>query len=394
MRVAIVHYWLLKRAGGERVLEALCELFPQADLFTLIATDKMRRHFAPHRVTTSFLQHIPGSLRFHRQMLPLCPLALEQLDLRAYDLVISSESGPAKGVITSTDTLHICYCHSPMRYIWDMYHDYTDGNEMRCLTKLVFKMVSHYIRMWDLATAARVDHFVASSENGAARIRKHYRREAEVIHVPVDLAAGYLADRTDEYYLVVGRLVDYKRTDLAVQACRRLGRRLHVVGLGPQYNQLKELSGPHVKLFGELTDADRNEQYARCRALLFPGEEDIGIVPIEAEAFGRPVIAFGRGGARETVVALDPDNGIPPERATGIFFKEQSVEALMEAILAFEATEHRFSPPFIRAHARQFGKDHFVSKMGHFVVEKLESFRESRPHWRVQAPTPATGSKG
>ncbi len=393
LRVAIVHYWLLKRAGGERVLEALCELFPQADLFTLIASEEMVSHFAPHRVTTSFLQHIPGSHRFHRHMLPLCPLALEQLDLRGYDLLISSESGPAKGVITSTDTLHICYCHSPMRYIWDMYHNYTQGKEMSRFTKLAFKMVAHYIRMWDLASAARVDHFVASSKNGAARIRKHYRREAEVIHVPVDVSAGYLADSTDEYYLVVGRLVDYKRADLAVQACRRLGRKLHVVGSGPQYNHLKELAGANVKLLGELTDAEKNEQYAHCRALLFPGEEDIGIVPIEAEAFGRPVIAFGKGGVRETVIALNPDNAVPPERATGVFFMEQSVEALVDAIVTFEEAEPRFSAGFIQSYSRQFDKGHFLRKLGHFVAEKLEGFCGSRPQWQVQAPTPTGGSK-
>jgi hypothetical protein len=194
LRVAIVHYWLLGYAGGERVISALLELFPHADLFALVADERVAARFAPHRVTTSFLQRVPGSHRYHRHMLPLCPYALEQFDLTGYDLVISSESGPAKGVMTSAGTLHVCYCHSPMRYIWDMYHAYTNGKHVKGLTRVVFKAVAHYMRMWDLASAARVDYFLANSNHTAARIRKHYRRDAFVIHPPVDVAPGYLAD--------------------------------------------------------------------------------------------------------------------------------------------------------------------------------------------------------
>ncbi|MGD0226682.1 MAG: glycosyltransferase [Terriglobia bacterium] len=393
LRVAIVHYWLLAYAGGERVISALLDLFPQADLFTLVADEKVAARFAPHRVTTSFLQRVPGSHRYHRHMLPLCPYALEQFDLTGYDLVISSESGPAKGVITPTDTLHVCYCHSPMRYIWDMYHDYTKGKDMNGLTRSVFKAVAHYVRLWDLASAARVDYFAASSKNGAARIRKHYRREAFVIHPPVDVRAGYVADNTEDYYLVVSRLVDYKRTDLAVEACARLGRPLRVVGVGPQYRGLKELAGPTVKFLGEVAEAEKNEQYAHCRALLFPGEEDIGMVPVEAQAFGRPVIAFGQGGARETVVGACQDEGVPPERATGILFDEQTVDSLVEAIRAFEAFEPQFSPRFIRAHAEQFDKQHFLEKMNRFVGERLEEHRALNGV-RVRSSSLVTGQAG
>ncbi len=384
-RVAIVHYWLLGYGGGERVISALLELFPQADLFALVANEEMCARFAPHRVTTSFLQHVPGSHRYHRHMLPLCPIALEQFDLRGYDLVISSESGPAKGVITSPGTVHISYCHSPMRYIWDMYHEYTNGEDMKGLTRFIFKAVAHYMRMWDLASAFRVDHFIANSKNTAARIQKHYRRDALVIHPPVDVTPGYVADSVGDYYLSVSRLVDYKRMDLAVEACSRLKRPLHVVGIGSQYRRLKELAGPTVEFLGELTEAQKNEQYAHCRALLFPGEEDFGMVPVEAHSFGRPVIAYGRGGALETVVGFYPGEAASPENYTGVFFPEQSVESLMDAILAFEAVQGRFSPALMRANAERFDTAHFQRAMAAFISEKLAEFKGFSPGVELQA---------
>jgi glycosyltransferase involved in cell wall biosynthesis len=377
LRVAIVHYWLLHYAGGERVVSALLELFPQADLFTLGANEETRARFATHRVTTTFLQRVPGSHRYHQYLLPLCPFALEQFDLRGYDLVISSESGPAKGVITAPGTLHISYCHSPMRYIWDMYHEYANGEDMKGLTRFVFKAVAHYLRMWDLASAFRVDHFIANSNNTSARIWKHYRRDAAVIHPPVDVASGYVAESLGDYYLVVSRLADYKRTDLAVHACTRLRRSLRVVGIGPQYRRLKKLAGPTVEFLGELTDAQKNQQYAHCRALLFPGEEDFGIVPVEAQSFGRPVIAYARGGALETVVGLYPGDAASPENYTGVFFRAQSVESLTEAILAFEAVEGRFSPSLMRANAERFATAHFRRAMTVFISDRLAEFRES-----------------
>jgi len=389
LRVAIVHYWLLGYGGGERVISALLEVFPQADLFALVANEEMCARFAQHRVTTSFLQHVPGSHRYHRHMLPLCPIALEQFDLRGYDLVVSSESGPAKGVITSSGTVHISYCHSPMRYIWDMYHEYTNGEDMKGLTRFIFKPVAHYMRMWDLASAFRVDHFIANSSNTAARIRKHYRRDALVIHPPVDVTSGYVADNVGDYYLAVSRLVDYKRMDLVVEACNRLQRPLHVVGIGSQYRRLKEVAGPTVKFLGELTDAQKNEQYAHCRALLFPGEEDFGMVPVEAHSFGRPVIAYGRGGALETVVAYYPREAVSAENYTGVFFPEQSVGSLTEAILAFEAVEGRFSPALIRANAERFDTAHFRRAMAGCISGRLAEFRDSSPGVELQTVSEA-----
>lgn len=373
-RIAIVHYWLLNYAGGERVVSSMLELFPHADLFALVANEQTTARFAPHRVTTSFLQRVPGSHRFHRHMLPLYPVALEQFDLRGYDLVISSESGPAKGVITSAQTLHINYCHSPMRYIWDLYHEYTNGKDMNGLTRPIFMGVAHYMRMWDLASASRVDRFVANSNNVAARIRKHYRRYASVIYPPVDVISGYLADTTGDYYLMVGRLVDYKRADLAVEACSQLQRPLRIVGAGPQYRRLKEMAGASVAFLGELTDEQLHEQYAQCRALLFPGEEDFGMVPVEAHSFGRPVIAYGRGGALETIQGPFAGEGVIGGSSNGIFFGEQTTDSLANAILAFEASEQLFSATGIANSAARFSADRFKQEMTDFVATQIEEF--------------------
>jgi len=377
LRVAIVHYWLVAYAGAEREISALLEVFPQADLFALVADENIATRFAPHRVTTSFLQHVPGSRRFYRHLLPLNPFALEQFDLGNYDLVISIESGPAKGVITSARTCHINYCNSPMRYLWDMYHEYVNGKEMRGFTRWVFKVMAHYLRMWDFASAARVDYFIANSNYIARRIRKFYRRDSAVIYPPVDVPAGYVADRTEDYYLTVGRLVDYKRVDLAVEACNRLRRRLRVVGMGPQYRRLKKLAGPTIEFLGNLNESDKNEQYAHCRALLFPGEEDFGIVPVEAHSFGRPVIAYGRGGALETVQGpFVGEEGIDSV-CDGIFFAEQTPDTVVDALRAFEASEQVFSPAAIARATLRFSKDRFKEEIADFVAAHIEEFRSS-----------------
>jgi glycosyltransferase involved in cell wall biosynthesis len=376
-RVAIVHYWFVAYRGGERVVEALAQMFPQADLFSLVADPEALPHsLRRHRLSTSFLQKLPGSHRWHRRFLPLYPLALEQFDLSGYDLVISSESGPAKGVITPAGTCHICYCHSPMRYLWDFYHRYKNGATLGSWSRPFFTVATHYLRMWDAASAQRVDYFAANSQNVASRIRKHYRRDAAVIYPPVNIDAGYVAERTDDYYLAVGQLVDYKRMDLAILACNRLGRRLRVVGEGEQYARLKKLAGSSVTFCGSLSEAELQSQYAHCRALLFPGEEDFGMVPVEALSFGRPVIAFDRGGARETVKGIYPGSACAPELASGIFFSEQSVESLATAIRAFEQAEHRLSPFFIKQQAERFGPTRFREGFASFLEEKWRDFHD------------------
>ncbi len=377
-RIAIVHYWFVNRRGGERVVESIADMFPSADIFSLVVDHaRLSPTLRGRSIKTSFLQKIPGNRRWHRQMLPLYPFALEQFDLRGYELVISSESGPAKGVLTNSRTCHICYCHSPMRYLWDFYHGYREGTSIGKISRPVFSIAAHYLRMWDTASAQRVDHFVANSQNVAARIRKQYRRDSTVIYPPVKVQAGYLADRIEDYYLVAGQLVDYKRVDLAIAACNRLGQRLHIVGEGEQFKRLRRLAGPTIHFFGALSDADLHEQYAHCRALLFPGEEDFGIVPVEALSFGRPVIAFGRGGATETVKGVYPDAPAPVETSCGILFREQTPDSLIDAIRTFDAVEYRFTPLFIKQQAERFGETHFKENFARFLSEKLGELQDS-----------------
>lgn len=374
LRVAIVHYWFIGCAGGERVVEALAELFPQADLFTLVANPStMAPVLRSRKLHTSFLQQVPGAVRFHRHFLFLQPLALEQFDLSGYDLVISSESGPAKGVITSSKTCHICYCHSPMRYIWDMYPEHRRG--MGALVGGIFALAAHYVRLWDYASAARVDYFVANSRFIATRIRKCYGRESTVIHPPVTAEAASIGEKGGDYYLAVGRLVGYKRFDLAIAACSRMGRKLRVIGEGPELKKLRRIAGPSVSFLGRVSDEELRKNLSGCRALLFPGEEDFGIVPVEAQSFGRPVIAYASGGVLETVRGAFL--GEPaPENPTGVFFRQQSQEAMEAAIAEFESMEGCFDAQRIREHSLQFDEAIFRRRMKEFVLFALEDFRE------------------
>jgi glycosyltransferase involved in cell wall biosynthesis len=376
LRVAIVHYWFVGRAGGERVVEALAELFPQADLFSLVAN---RATLAPvlqnRKLHLSFLQNIPGATRFHRQFLLLQPIALEQFDLSEYDLVISSESGPAKGIITSPKTCHICYCHSPMRYIWDMYPHYK--RTMPPLMGTIFSLVAHYMRLWDFASAGRVDYFVANSRFVASRIHKCYRRKSMVIYPPVETSAGSVQHPVGDYYLAVGRLVDYKRFDLAVSVCTKLGRRLRVIGGGPEYKALRKMAGPTVQFLGITSDDELRRNLASCRGLLFPGEEDFGIVPVEAHSFGRPVIAYASGGVLETVCGLFPGE-ILSRQSTGVFFTEQTAWHLTDAILRFEVLESDFDPKTIREHSLQFDRMRFKTQFSEFVQGALRHFQDYR----------------
>ena len=376
LRIAIVHYWFVSHRGGERVVEAIGDMFPQADLFSLVVNSEwLPETLRCRQITTSFLQSLPGSTHWHRKLLPLYPLALEQFDLSGYDLVLSSESGPAKGVLTSAGTCHVCYCHSPMRYLWDFYHQYKDRSTVAFWSRPFFTCVSHYMRLWDAASANRVDYFVANSRNVAARIRKHYRRDATVIYPPVNVGAGYLAKEIEDYYLVVGQLVDYKRIDLAIIACNQLRRRLRIVGDGEQFARLRKLAGPTIQFCGALSDDALHEQYAHCRALVFPGEEDFGIVPVEAQSFGRPVIAYGRGGVTETVTNCSDGSDLLPENSTGVLFAQQSWESLAAAIQKFEAAELRFRPMFIKQQADRFAPHYFRQNLGKYLSDKWKEFR-------------------
>lgn len=368
-RVALVHYWLVTMRGGERVLEALCDLYPDADIYTHVydpasVSEKIRRH----RVHTSFIDRLPFSRRHYSAYLPLMPFALEQLDLSGYDLVISSESGPAKGVIVGENAVHLCYCHTPMRYLWNMYHEYrrTAGR----LQRLVMPLVMPALRQWDAATAQRVDGFVANSRTVARRIAKYYRRDAVVINPPVRTEAFSVVPETGDYYLLLGQLVPYKRADLAVEAFNRLGRRLVVIGDGPDLKRLRAMAGGNVEILGPRPFAELKGWLERCRALVFPGEEDFGIVPVEAMAAGRPVIAYGRGGAAETV----------RHGETGLLFDEQTADALVDAVRSFEANADSFDRQAIRAWAEHFSEDRFKREMKAFIDAALEAHAGAGTH--------------
>jgi glycosyltransferase involved in cell wall biosynthesis len=356
-RVAIVHHWYLHRRGGERVFDAIAGMFPEADLFFLVCNhDALPASLRSRRITCSFLQRVPFAQTRHRYLMPLYPAAVEALDLSDYDLVISSDSGPVKGVLTRPDALHICYCHSPMRYAWDMYHRYLREPGRGIVARALFAISAHYVRQWDLAASSRVDYFVANSLHVAKRIEKFYRRDAKVIYPPVELPATAPSNRRGDYYLFVGQLVDYKRADLAIRACNALRRKLLVVGDGEQARRLKALAGPTIEFAGKLSDTELCEAYAGCRALLFPGEEDFGMVPLEAHSYGKPVIAYGRGGALETVVDVGTNPGAP---ATGVFFAQPTEASLINAIQRFESIEHDLRPEDARRRAALFSADRF-----------------------------------
>jgi glycosyltransferase involved in cell wall biosynthesis len=351
-KVAIVHYWLLSMRGGEKVLEALCELYPDAHIYTHVYDPAaLPPSLTSRSIRTTFIQKLPLARRLYQKYLPLMPLALEELDLSGYDLVISCESGPAKGVITRPDALHICYCHTPMRYLWDQYYLYR--RNAGWLTRLLMPLLVHRLRIWDVTSAARVDHFIANSTAVQARIRKFYRRDSVCIAPPCDVDAFAPDAQRGDYYLYVGQLVAYKRVDLAIQAANRLGRPLLIIGEGEERARLEQIAGPTVRFLGKAPFALLKEHYARCRALIFPGEEDFGIVPVEAMASGRPVIAYQRGGALDTVV----------DGVTGVYFPEQSVESLAAAIGQYERAEAQFDAARIVRHARGFDKQVFLQRM-------------------------------
>jgi glycosyltransferase involved in cell wall biosynthesis len=338
--------------GGEKVIEALCEMYPQADIFTHVyVPDAVSNRIRQHRIIPTFINALPRATRMYKTYLPLMPLALEQLDLRGYDLVISSESGPSKGIIPPADAVHVCYCHTPMRYIWNMYHDYRDSAGL--LTRWMMPPLAHYLRAWDVSSAARVDSFVANSTTVAKRIRRFYGAESAVIHPPVDTSSFSVAPSSElaDYYLMAGELVSYKRPDLAVRAFNEMKLKLVVIGGGEMLDEVRSLAGPTVTVLGSQPFDVLRQHYARCRALIFPGEEDFGMVPVEAMASGRPVVAFGRGGATETVV----------DGLSGTFFAEQSVEAISSAVKRLAGLD--LDPVKIAAHAEQFGREQFFQKM-------------------------------
>jgi glycosyltransferase involved in cell wall biosynthesis len=367
VRVALIHDWLTGMRGGERCLEVFCELFPEADLFTLLhVPGSVSPVIERHRIITSFVQRLPRAASRYRYYLPLFPRAVEAFDLRGYDFVLSSSHCVAKGARPAPGVPHVSYCFTPMRYVWDLYDDYF-GRRAGLLTRTLMPPVAARLRRWDRRSSARVDRFVAISRHVAERIERYYGRPAEVIHPPVDVQRFQLTEGGEgEFYLVVSALVPYKRIDLAVQAANRLGRRLLVVGTGPEERRLRALAGPHVEFPGRLSDPEVAELYRRCRGVLFPGREDFGIVPLEAMAAGRPVVAFAGGGVLETVVP--PGGSDPP---TGLLFDAQTVDALVDAMRRLETGAIAFDPKTLRARAEEFDRPRFRDRIASFLTAFL-----------------------
>ncbi len=369
-RVALVHYWLVQMRGGEKVLEALLRMYPHADIYThVLDREKLSPLLQSANIYTTFINKLPFAKKLYQKYLPLMPFALEQIDLTSYDLIISSESGPAKGVLTRADATHICYCHSPMRYLWDFYPQYLQSASWA--VRLVMRACFYRLRQWDVLSALRVDHFVANSHTVAQRIQKHWRRKSNVVHPPVSTENFPMStQKRQHFYLCVGQLVDYKRVDIAIEACIQLKKQLIIVGDGHmrlRYEKIvhEQEAGKYVQFLGRCDDEKICELYSTCAALLFPGEEDFGIVPLEAMSTGAPVLAYGKGGATETVL----------DTITGLFFYEQTTESLCQTIQKFEDTRINFVPERIHAHAQNFSEERFISQM-QMEIETVQKHNE------------------
>jgi glycosyltransferase involved in cell wall biosynthesis len=380
VRVAVVHDYFTQHGGAENVAGELYNLVPQADMFATVALDKYVPASIPReKLQTSWMQNLPRIADLYRLYFPLYPLGVESLDLSDYDLVISSSSGYGKGVRTRSNALHVCYCHTPMRWIW-RYQDYVSREKLAVSKRILLPMALKGLKAWDIDAARQPDQYVANSRVVAQRIRDCYGREAIVIPPPIDASRFVLQDRQDDYYLVLARLVSYKRIDLAVSACNLLGRRLFVIGGGPDGDKLRALAGPTVTILGHVSDAEAAQYASQCRALLFPGEEDFGMAPLELAAAGRPTIAYRAGGALETIV----------EGTTGIFFDEQDVSSLVEAIVRFETMS--WDANILRAQALRFDVSQFRRKFYDLLeslgfpvgAEPLESGKRTAAFRRVR----------
>ncbi|MBI1937983.1 MAG: glycosyltransferase [Ignavibacteriales bacterium] len=360
MKIALVHDWLTSMRGGEKVLEVLCELYPGAALFTLLHNKgNLSPTIERMKIETSFIDKLPMKENHYRNYLPLFPGAIESLDFSGYDLIISSSHCVAKGAKPQKDALHICYCHTPMRYVWEMYDEYFGKGKAGILTRTAMSIAAPYLRNWDVKSSSRVNYFIANSHNVARRINEYYSRTSDVIHPPVDMDSFQLYEKDDGYYLIVSALVPYKRVDLAIELFNRSGKKLIIVGSGPENEKLRSLASSNIKFLGWADNKELQSLYGGCKALIFPGIEDFGIVPLEAMACGKPVIAYGKGGALETVV----------EGLTGTFFYEQNIESLSEAVKKFETA--KFDGAAIREHAKKFDRAVFKESMRKYIEVKI-----------------------
>lgn len=361
MKVALVHYWLVTMRGGEKVLESLCKMFPQADIYTNVYNpDAVSDIIKSHKVYTTKVNKYPFAKKLYQKYMPFMPKALMDLDLTGYDLIISSESGPAKGVCPAPDAFHICYCHTPMRYLWDMYHEYF--RKSNPIVKFFMKKMIPSLRLWDVTSSNLVDCFVANSHYVAARIKRYYQRDAKIIYPPCAIEK-YLDNprNPQDFYIFFGQLVGYKRADLAIEACIKSGRKIVVIGDGKSKKAAEYCKSGLVTFTGRVSDQAIADYLSKAKALLFPGIEDFGIIPVEANAAGCPVIAYKKGGALDSV----------KENVTGLFFEEQTVDSLIECIDKFEKNEANFSDRNAYAkHVKQFSEAEFIKGINSILQEK------------------------
>ena len=361
MKVAIVHYWLVTMRGGEKVLEELCKMYPQADIYTNVYNpDKISDEIKKHKIYTTRVNRFPMAKRFYQKYMPFMPNALMDLDLTSYDLIISSESGPAKGVCPAPNAYHVCYCHTPMRYLWDMYHEYF--RKSNPIVKFFMKKMIPGLRQWDVMSSNLVDHFVANSHYVAARIQRYYNRKATVVYPPCDIE-NYLENprSPEDFYLFFGQLVGYKRADLAIEACIKSGRKLVVIGDGKSKDAKRLEKTGLVKFTGRVSDKEVADYLSKAKALLFPGIEDFGIIPVEANAAGCPVLAYKDGGAMDSI----------QENVTGLFFEEQTAESLIACMDSFEKIENQFADRKVfEKHVKQFSLEEFQNKMKKVLENK------------------------
>ncbi len=375
MKVALVHDWLNGMRGGEKCLEVFCEIFPEADLYTLIyLPDQISTTIRSMKVHPSWINRLPAIKNYYRYCLPLFPKTIERFDLAGYDLVLSSSHCVAKGVF-SKGALHIAYIHSPMRYIWDAYDLYF-GPSSAGLARAGMTLWRKSLQRWDIRSSDRVHFFVTGSHNIASKILRLYGREATVIHGPVDMERFHIGGDSDSYYLAVSALVPYKRIDVVVEAFNQLELPLKIAGSGPLRRALEKRAQPNIEFLGWVDDTTLTNLYASCQALVFPGEEDFGIIPLEAQASGRPVIAYAMGGALETVVPLNgPTDTTRGAGATGIFFHEPTSAGLIGAVQRYQKKKHLFDPTAIRHHASAFSREKFKNQIRDYVETRLREWQ-------------------
>ncbi|UCE74465.1 MAG: glycosyltransferase [Methanomassiliicoccales archaeon] len=372
MKVALVHDWLTGMRGGERCLEVFCELFPNADLFTLFhVKGSVSPTVEGMNIATSFLQNFPFLKEKYRFYLPLYPSAIESLNVKEYNLIVSISHSVAKGIVPGSDSLHISYVLTPMRYVWDMYHEYFGNRYVSRLTRTGIALLTNYLRSWDVAANNRIDHFICISDHVAKRVKRYYQREGEILHPPVDVGKCHISNKTDDFYLIVSAFAPYKKLDIAIHAFNQLKKRVVIIGKGQEEKRLKSIANSNIEFLGWQPDEVVAEHYSKCKALIFPGEEDFGITPLEAMASGRPVIAYGKGGVLETVVPLQLGNTGKQNFPTGVFFYEQTVGALIEAVETFESNQDLFDAKKLREHAKKWDRPIFKANIKTCIEKKL-----------------------